>query len=221
MGNFESIEAFYGMFTSLLRGLGVTLSLFGWTLLFAIPLGLIICLGRMSKIKPIKWIAQLYIVIFRGTPLLLQLIFFFFGIPVLFGISLDRFVAAVLGFSLNYAAYFAEIYRGGIQSIPKGQYEAAQVLGLSRSQCFFKVILPQVFKRIIPPLGNETVTLVKDTSLLYGISITELLREAQIILMRIGDLTPLLVAGIFYLIMTTIVTFIFNRIEKKLNYYSI
>lgn len=221
MGNFESMEAFYGMFSSLLRGLGVTASLFGWTLLFAIPLGLIICMGRMSKIKPIKWIAQLYIVIFRGTPLLLQLIFFFFGIPVIFGVGLDRFVAAVLGFSLNYAAYFAEIYRGGIQSIPKGQYEAAQVLGLSRSQCFFKIVLPQVFKRIIPPLGNETVTLVKDTSLLYGISITELLREAQIILMRIGDLTPLIVAGVFYLIMTTIVTFIFNRIEKKLNYYSI
>ena len=205
---------------SLLEGVGTTLSLFGLTLLFSIPLGMIICLGRMSKFKPLRWLSQLYILIFRGTPLMLQLIFFFFGMPML-GLPIEREVSATITFALNYAAYFAEIFRGGIQSIPRGQYEASQVLGLSSSQRFFKIIVPQVIKRVIPPSGNETVTLVKDTALVYAIAMSDLLRNAQVIMMRQNNLNALIVAAVFYLIMTSLVTFIFHRVEKKLSYYTI
>lgn len=214
------MEDFLQVIPSLLEGTGTTLTLFALTLVLSIPLGMVICLGRMSKIKPIRWLAQLYILIFRGTPLMLQLIFFFFGMPML-GLPLEREVAAVVTFALNYAAYFAEIFRGGIQSIPRGQYEASQVLGLSSSQRFFKIIIPQVVKRVIPPIGNETVTLVKDTALVYAIALSDLLRSAQVIMMRQNNLNALIVAALFYLIMTSLVTFLFNQLEKKLSYYTI
>jgi len=220
MQYFQSAESMYNLFFPLLRGTGITLELFLWTLLFSIPLGFVICSMRMSRVAPVRWFAQGYILIFRGTPLLLQLIFFFLGFSLM-GIKMDRMFAAVLAFSLNYAAYFAEIFRGGIQSMPVGQYEAAQVLGLSRGQTFFKVILPQVIKRVFPPVGNEVIVLVKDTALVYVIALSDLLRESEIIMMRDFDLTPLIVAGAFYLVLTTLFTFILNKLEKRMNYYTI
>ena len=152
---------------------------------------------------------------------MLQLWFFYFFFPMEFGITLDAFTTAAITYIFNYAAYFAEIFRGGIQSIPRGQYEASQVLGLSSSQRFFKIIIPQVVKRVIPPIGNETVTLVKDTALVYAIALSDLLRSAQVIMMRQSNLNALIVAALFYLIMTSLVTFLFNRLEKKLSYYTI
>ena len=215
------MDQFLEVLPPLWNGLGVTAQVFCWALVFSIPLGLIICSMRMSKIAPVRWFAQGYIVLFRGTPLMLQLIFFFYGMPIITGISLDRNFAAILAFILNYAAYFGEIFRGGVQSIPRGQYEAAQVLGLSRGQCFFKIVLPQVVKRVIPPVGNEVVTLVKDTALVYAIALSDLLREAQIIMMKQNNLNAFIAAGLFYLIMTSLLTFIFHKIEKKLDYYKI
>lgn len=213
---------FFEVIPALMEGLGTTLGLFALTLLISLPLGLLICSMRMSRILPVRWVAELYILIFRGTPLMLQLIFFFMGLPLLFpGWVMGRFTAAVVAFGLNYAAYFAEIFRGGIQSIPRGQYEAAQVLGLSRSQRFFRIVLPQVVKRVIPPVGNEVVTLVKDTALVYAIALSDLMREAQVIMMRQNNLNAFIAAGLFYLIMTSIFTVIFNAIEKKLDYYKI
>lgn len=214
------MEDFLSVIPPLLKGTGLTLELFFLTLITSIPLGMIICLGRMSRFKPLRWLTQLYILLFRGTPLMLQLIFFFFGMPIL-GVYLDRFMAAFLAFGLNYAAYFAEIFRGGIQSISKGQYEAAQVLGLSSRQCFFKIILPQVIKRVIPPVGNEVVTLVKDTALVYAIALSDLMREAQVLMITQNSLSALVVAGLFYLIMTSLVTLAFHKAEKKLDYYRI
>ena len=152
---------------------------------------------------------------------MLQLIFFFLGIPMLGLPAMGRFTAAVVAFGLNYAAYLAEIFRGGIQSVPVGQYEASTVLGLSRAQTFWKIILPQVIKRVIPPVGNEVVVLVKDTALVYAIALSDLMRQAQIIMMRQNNLNAFIVAGLFYLIMTTFFTVVFNAIEKKLNYYKI
>lgn len=218
MKYFESAEAFSKMMTPMLDGLGVTLQLFLWTLVLSIPLGFLICFGRMSRFRPIRWLAQGYILLFRGTPLMLQLMFFWFGFMVI-GIPIGRMTAAVVAYALNYAAYFAEIFRGGIQSIPRGQYEAADMLGFTRKQCFFKIILPQVMKGVLPPVGNEVITLVKDTALVSIIALSDVLREAQIIVNRESDLMPFAVAAIFYLILTTLFTFIFNKIEKRLSYY--
>ena len=221
MQYFQSAEKMYNLFIPLLNGTGQTLELFGLTLVFSIPLGFLICFMRMSHVAPVRWFAQGYILIFRGTPLMLQLIFFWLGFNLI-GIKIsDRLLAAVLAFAHNYAAYFAEIFRGGIQSMPIGQYEASQVLGLSRSQTFLKVILPQVVKRVFPPVGNEVITLVKDTALAYAIAWPELLHESEVIMMRDFDLTPLIVAGAFYLILTTLFTFILNELEKRMNYYTI
>lgn len=207
--------------TPLFSGLGVTLQLFAWTLLLSIPLGFLICFGRISKLAPLRWFTQGYILLFRGTPLLLQLIFWFFGLPIL-GIKVTREMACIIAFALNYAAYFAEIFRAGIQSIPRGQHEAAFILGLNKKQLFFLIELPQVTKNVLPPVGNEVVTLVKDTALVYAVAISDLLREAQKILMRVGtDLTPLIVAGVFYLIMTSLLTWLFNYVEKRMSYYRI
>lgn len=207
----------------LLPGLGILLEVFALTVAIGIPLGMCICLLRMSKIRPLKWLSQIYILIFRGTPLMLQLIFFFLAWPIIFGkgAAMERTFAAIVAFALNYAAYFAEIFRGGIQSVPRGQYEAAQVLGLSHRQCFFKIVVPQVVKRVIPPMGNEFVTLVKDTALVYAIAINDITRIAKTIMMNENDMLAFIVAGIFYLILTTLVTFAFNAIEKKLDYYKI
>lgn len=204
-------------------GAWTSLQLFLYTLLFSLPLGLLIALGRMSSKPWVREPLKLYILIMRGTPLLLQIIFVYFApsfmLPEGFRINLDRFVAAIIAFSLNYAAYFAEIYRGGIASIPHGQYEAAAVLGFTKSQTFLRIILPQVIKRILPPISNEVITLVKDTALVQVLGISELFRVAKNESSRVFSTTPLFVAGLFYLVMNGIMTRIFHTLEKKLNYY--
>lgn len=221
----------------LFNGFAVTLELFALTLLFAIPLGLIICFGSMSKFKPLKAIVRIFVWVIRGTPLMLQLIVFFYG-PGLIGnwaaaqVSanpiiewlatwkvMDRMVSVVIMFSINYACYFSEIYRGGIESIPRGQYEACQVLGMTKTQTFFKVILMQLVKRIVPPMSNEIITLVKDTSLARIISVYEIIWAGQAFIKSNGILWPLLATGVFYLLFNGILTLVFGRIEKKLDYY--
>ena len=202
----------------MMEPLSATLTIFVFTLLFSLPLGLIVAFGRMSRIKPIRWVAQVYLLVMRGTPLMLQLIFFWFGLE-LGGAGFSRLQTAIVAFSFNYAAYFAEIYRGGIESIPVGQHEAADVLGFSKSQTFFRIILPQVVKKILPPMGNEFMTLVKDTSLAQVIAVVEITSMAQKIQVSMVSLMPIIVAGIFYLIMNAIVSKGFSLAEKKLGYY--
>lgn len=195
-----------------------TVLIFLLTLLFSLPLGLIVSFGRMSKYKIIRYPVQLYLLIMRGTPLMLQLMFVFFGMPLI-GIVFDRFTACIIAFSLNYAAYFAEIYRGGIESISQGQYEASRVLGFTRGQTFFKIVLPQVVKRILPPMGNEFITLVKDTSLALTISVVELMNITKMFANSSVSVVPYIVAALFYLIMNGVVTLFFSAAEKKLSYY--
>lgn len=220
MEYFTDIGKLGSLLTQLLGGTIITLEVWAFTLLFSLPLGLLICQMRLSKSAPLRGISKAYIFYFRGTPLMLQILFMFFGIPLLLGIKFeDRTLAAILAFILNYAAYFAEIYRGGIQSIPKGQYEAAHVLGLSGKVTFFKVILPQVAKRIVPPMGNEVITLVKDTALVYAIAMSDLLKEAKVAVNRDNSVIPFVVAAVFYLIMTGGLTKLLNTIERKLAYY--
>lgn len=202
----------------MLKGTSITLQLFFLTLIMALPLGIIMALARLSKFKPLNIFMQLYIWIFRGTPLLLQLLFVYFGLTII-GITLDRFTAAVLAFVLNYSAYLAEIYRAGIQSIDRGQYEAADVLGLTRYQTMTKIVLPQVFKRVLPPISNEVINLVKDTALVYAIGISELLRVAKTAAVRDFSFTPFIVAAIFYLIMTGVIQQTFKWLESKFDYY--
>ena len=204
---------------SLLEGLLTTFKIFGLTLLAALPLGLIISFGSMSRFKIIKWPIKVVIWIIRGTPLMLQLIVFGFG-PGLMGISgMDTFVAVMLAFIINYACYFSEIFRGGIESIPVGQYEAGQVLGMKKSQVFFKVVLMQVVKRIVPPMSNEFLTLVKDTSLANTIMIYEITWNAKRFMNSEHILWPLFYSGVFYLAFCGLLTLIFGYIEKKMNYY--
>lgn len=204
---------------SLLEGLWTTFKIFGLTISLAIPLGLIISFGSMSKFKVIKWPIKTLIWIIRGTPLMLQLIVFGFG-PGLIGIDgMDTFVAVMIAFILNYACYFSEIFRGGIEGIPKGQYEAGTVLGLSKTQIFFKIILLQVVKRIIPPMSNEFLTLVKDTSLANTIMIYEITWNAKRFMNSEHILWPLSYSGVFYLAFCGILTLIFGYIEKKLDYF--
>lgn len=203
-------------------GMLVSVEIFVLTLLFSLPLGLVVAFARMSKNPVVSWITKVYIAIMRGTPLMLQLIVVNFAPYYVFGISTPksyRFVAVIIGFSLNYAAYFAEIYRSGIQSMPIGQYEAAKVLGYSKAQTFFKIILPQVIKRILPPVTNETITLVKDTSLAFVISVMEMFTIAQQISAKEANIMPLMIAGIFYFVFNYVVAFTMERIEKKLSYY--
>lgn len=207
------------MIIQMLQASVVSMEVFALTLLFALPLGLPIAAARMSRIKPLSYTANAFLLVVRGTPLMLQLIFVYFAPYHLLGISYDRFVAAIIALSVNYACYFAEIYRGGIQSIPTGQYEAAKSLGYTKSQTYFRIVLPQVFKKIIPPMGNEVITLVKDTALVSVIGVVELLRTAQTASSRLFSTTPIFVAGIFYFIMNWVVTWIFLLIEKKLSYY--
>lgn len=203
----------------MLEGTVTSLEIFFLTLLFSLPLGLILCLGRMSKIKLIQLPVKLYLLIMRGTPLMLQLVFIFYGLKPLFGIQVDRFPAAIIAFSLNYAAYFAEIFRSGMESIPKGQYEASKVLGLSKPQTYFSIVLPQVIKRILPAMGNEFITLVKDTSLAKVISVVELMKVTTDFVNSAVSVVPFVVAALFYLIMNGVVTAGFSFAEKKLNYY--
>ncbi len=208
-----------GMLISMARGTLVSFQVFFLTLLFSLPLGLAVAAGRMSK----KWIisapVKLFMLIIRGTPLILQLIFVYFAPYYLFRVSWDRFTAAIVAFSVNYAAYFAEIYRGGIESIPRGQYEAAKVLGFTRAQTFFRIILPQVLKRILPASGNEVITLVKDTALAQVIGVAELFRAAQNAASREFSTMPIFIAGVFYFVMNWAVSAVFVWAEKKLDYY--
>lgn len=207
------------LLTEMLQGTLMTLRIFFSTLVFALPLGLLVSLGRMSKIKIINWPVRLFILIMRGTPLMLQLLFVFYGLKPLFGIQFDRVIAAQVAFALNYAAYFAEIYRGGIESIPDGQYEAAKVLGFNKKQTFFGIILPQVVKRIIPPMGNEFITLVKDTSLAQVIAVVELLKVTNNWVSSAVSMVPFVIAAVFYLVMNGVVTRCFTIAEKRLSYY--
>lgn len=202
----------------MLEGLGTTLIVFAITAIVSIPLGFVLALGRLRGNKAISWIVQTYILIMRGTPLLLQLIFIYLGLPLV-GITLDRLPASLLAFILNYAAYFAEIFRAGIESIPQGQYEAGRVLGLKEHEIFLKVVLPQVVKRVIPPTANELMTLVKDTSLVYVVGMGDVLRAAKIAAVRDVTLIPLGLAGVLYLIVIGILTMLLKKAETKLSYY--
>ncbi len=211
-----------GLIVPLLRGLAVSAEIFLLTLLFALPLGLLIALGRMSKIAPVQWIFRIYISIMRGTPLMLQLFFFYFGPYYIFGIPLAsyyRFVAVIIAFSLNYAAYFAEIYRAGIEAIPLGQHEAAFVLGFTKAQTFFQIVLPQVVKRILPPVTNEVITLVKDTSLAFALSVMEMFTAAKMAASAHTTMVPFILAGLLYYVFNFAVASGMERIEKSLGYY--
>lgn len=213
----------------LLSGLKFTLGIFILTLLFSIPLGLLIARGRMAKNRLVSTLVRVYISIMRGTPLMLQLLLVYFAPYYVFKInlrdlavgSLDyRFVATIIGFTLNYAAYFAEIFRGGIQSMPQGQYEAAQVLGFTKSQTYFRIILPQVVKRVLPSVTNEVITLVKDTSLAQVLSVTEMFTAAKNLASSQVSVMPFIAAGVFYYVMNGVIEILMNRAEKKMNYYS-
>ena len=205
------------------EGLEKTCAIFFLTLLFAIPLGMIVALLRGSKFKIISSIARVYISVLRGTPLMLQLIAVTYGPYYLFNISVSRnkLIPVVIAFTINYAAYFAEIYRSGIDSMPVGQYEAAQVLGYSKAQTFFKIILPQVIRRILPSLTNEIVTLVKDTSMAFTVSYQEMFTIGKQIANSQTSFVPFVVAGVFYYVFNAIVGFVMSRVEKKMSYYKI
>jgi polar amino acid transport system permease protein len=218
------------MLQAMLQGSVTSLEVFFLTLVFAVPLALPVAAGRMTKNKILSAVTKIFLLIIRGTPLMLQLLVVYFGPGLLciwinkqFGTDLrltwPRFLAANVALIINYAAYFAEIYRGGIESVPQGQYEAAKVLGYTKNQTFFYIILPQVVKRIIPAMGNEVITLVKDTALVQIIGVSELLRVAQETQSRLFSFMPLFVAGVFYFVMNWAVEAIFVRIEKRLAYY--
>lgn len=215
--------------SQLASGLRFTLGIFFLTLLFSIPLGLLVARGRMSKNKIVAGLVRVYISVMRGTPLMLQLLLVYFGPYYIFGVKLAdldvgpfkyRFVATIIGFSLNYAAYFAEIFRGGIQSMPVGQYEAAQILGFSKAQTFFRIILPQVIKRVLPSVTNEVITLVKDTSLAQVLAVTEMFTMAKNLASSQVSVMPFIVAGVFYYVMNGVIEIIMNRAEKSMRYYS-
>lgn len=228
---------FWNVTVSLLEGFSKTLQLFSLTLLLAIPLGLVLSFGSMSKFRPVKWLVKTLIWVIRGTPLMLQLIVIFYGPGLLASQAaalgsenflmqwvatwkvMDRFVAALIAFVVNYSCYFSEIYRGGIESISKGQYEAGQVLGMTKTQVFFKVVLLQVVKRIVPPMSNEIITLVKDTSLARIIAVYEIIWAGQAFIKSDGLLWPLFYTGAFYLVFNGLLTVLFGAIEKKLDYF--
>lgn len=214
-----SLDYIQSILMPMLEGAQMTVLLFLVCIVVSIPLGFLLTLAVRSGIKPLSWLAQAYVYVMRGTPLLLQLLFICFGLPMIPVVGeylvFDRFVAACLGFILNYAAYFAEIFRGGLLAIDKGQYEAAQVLGLSKWQTTTRIILPQMFRIALPAVANESVTLVKDTALLYAVAVPELLHFAQTAVNRDFTITPFFVAGVIYLIMTLILTMFFKWIEKK------
>lgn len=232
---------FWTVTLSLLEGFVNTLKIFGMTLLVALPLGLVLSFGSMSRFAPIRFVIKIFVWIIRGTPLMLQL-FVIYYVPGLVGIwaqsaqidipvinllvewlstwtIMDRMVAAFIAFIINYSCYFSEIYRGGIESIPRGQYEAGQVLGMTKSQIFFKVVLLQVIKRIVPPMSNEIITLVKDTALVNTISVYEVIWNAQRFTKTDGLLWPLFYTGVFYLVFNGLLTLLFGYIEKKMNYF--
>ena len=203
---------------ALLAGTWMTLKVLFWTLVLAMPLGVLVSLGEMSNIKPLKWLVEFYVWIMRGTPLLLQLIFVFYGLPII-GIVFPRYEAALFAFVLNYAAYFAEIFRGGLQSISEGQFEAAQVLRLSRFQTMTHIIIPQVIKIVLPSIGNEVINLIKDSSLVYVIGLGDLLRAGNVAMARDVTLVPLVLVGVIYLFLISLCAFVQKKIEKYFSYY--
>ena len=219
MRYFNNPEAMLKLIASMQDGFSATLTIFFLTLVFSIPLGMVLALLRMSKRRVVSAPVALYILIMRGTPLMLQIFAIYFAIPMLLGQNLDRMAATVLAFSLNYAAYFAEIFRGGMMSVPVGQHEACQVLGFTKMQAFFHVVLPQVCKRVLLPVSNEVITLVKDTSLANIIAVSELFRAAKNEASRTASVEPLFVAGLFYLAMNGVVTLVFSYLTKRLDYY--
>ncbi|MDD4010798.1 MAG: amino acid ABC transporter permease [Sphaerochaetaceae bacterium] len=206
------------MLTQLLEATLTSLWIFFLTIVLSLPLGVIVARGRMSKSKVVSGLVNIYIMIMRGTPLMLQILFVYFAPYYLVGISYDRFTAVIIAFTINYAAYFAEIYRGGMQTLHKGQIEAAASLGLSKWQSFVYVIVPQVFKIVLPSIGNEVITLVKDTALAQTIGVAELFRSAQTMSSRMFSVVPIFVAGIFYFIMNAIVAKAFDIAEKRLKH---
>lgn len=210
------------MLSMLGQGFGVTLQIFFLTLVGSLPLGVVVALARMSRVKPIAWIMKFYISVMRGTPLMLQMFFIYFAPYYIFGIPLSmesKFSATIVAFIINYAAYFAEIYRSGIQSIPRGQYEAAEVLGYSRLQTFMKIMLPQVIKRILPAMGNEIITLVKDTSLAFAIGVAEMFSTAKALVASQVSMLPFVFAAVFYWVFNFVVEVVLGRVEKKMGYY--
>ena len=223
------METLLSTISQLWGGFRFTFGIFFFTLIFSIPLGLLVARGRMSKNKIVSAVVRAYISIMRGTPLMLQLLLVYFGPYYIFNVKTGdigigpfnyRFIATVIGFSVNYAAYFAEIFRGGIQSMPEGQYHAAQVLGFSKSQTYFRIILPQVIKRVLPSVTNEVITLVKDTSLAQVLAVTEMFTKASELASKQVSVIPFIVAGAFYYLMNALIEFIMNRAEKSMSYYS-
>lgn len=224
-----------GVILQLFQGFGISILIFACTLIFALPLGLLVCLGEMSRLKPVSWLFKGLVWIIRGTPLMLQIIIIFY-LPGLLGLDMEsaftwllgeddidqkvRTLSVIIAFVINYACYFAEIYRGGIQSIPKGQYEAGQLLGLKKSQTFIRVIFPQVYKRVLAPMSNEIMTLVKDTSLARTIMVMELIFVAEGVMSKTGAIWPLFATGLFYLIFNGMLTLLFSYLEKRQRYYS-
>ena len=202
----------------MLEGSIVTAQIFFCTIVLSLPLGLILSMGRASRFKVLQSIIAFYVWVMRGTPLMLQLLFFYFALPAV-GIRFDDFTAAMIAFVLNYAAYFCEIFRSGIQAIPKGQYEAAHTLGMNYVQTMRRIIMPQVFRIILPPVSNETITLVKDTSLLYVLAMNDLMRTTRNLVQRDFDITPFLVAGVFYLLATLVLTVMFEKLEQRFSRY--
>lgn len=214
------MEQFITVTGALMKGFGETMNIFLLTLVFSFPLGLLVCFGTMTRFSPVRYMMKCIVWVIRGTPLMLQLIVVFYGPGLLFGLpAMGRFTAVILAFTINYACYFSEIYRGGIESIPAGQSEAGQALGLSRSQIFIHILLMQVIKRIVPSMGNEIITLVKDTSLARVIAVYEVMWMGQSFIKSDGLIWPMFYTGAFYLLFSGLLTLAFQRAEEKLNYY--
>ena len=204
---------------NMFAGLGVSAQIFLITIVLSLPIGILLALVRISKVAVFRKLAEIYIYVMRGTPLMLQIMFIYYGLPLMLNVQISDFPAAILAFVANYAAYFAEIFRGGIQSIPKGQYEGAKVLGFTYRQTMWHIVLPQVVKSVIPPLGNETITLLKDTSLVYILAMNDLMRVTRAFVQRDFDTMPFLVAAVFYLVCTAILTKILTYVEKRYAVY--
>ncbi len=214
------MENLWNISKFILEGATISVKIYAVTLLFSIPLGMLCAMGKLTRITPLKWLLELYTWIFRGTPLLLQLFFSYYGLQILTGIELSKEMAAYITFVLNYAAYFTEIFRAGIQSIDKGQYEAAKALGMNYRQTMRRIIIPQAVKVILPPTGNEAVTLIKDTALVSAIALADILRNAKSVVSRPASVEGYFVAAVLYLIMTFVIINIFKYIEKRFAYYN-
>lgn len=212
------MEKFLNMTLLILQGVEVTLTIFVVTLALSLPIGGLAALGRISTFAPLRYLMEFYVWLMRGTPLMLQLLFVYFALPMV-GIRLPDIAAALLAFTMNYAAYFAEVFRAGIQAIPRGQYEAAKALGLKHWQMMRHIIFPQVLRVVLPPISNETINLVKDTSLIYILAMNDLLRVARTIVQREFDMTPFVIAAAFYLVMTAVLTWAFKKLEQRYGSY--